>query len=170
MFLGASLLLCSGRDGTFHFVNGGGVSHLSHVLCHGDWNCTAMTLMLLGVVEKITCYSIGCEGFLGWWPREDENVPSGVSEGYSQLVKLLLRKQRHDIASLATYILHRLRFYEVACRYEVLLRHPVIGFDCGISKFLDSLFFLEKLNFTVLLFFLKLVKLVYFLEGSRPQK
>lgn len=156
MFLGASLLLCSGRDGIFHFVNGAGVSHLSHVLCHGDRNSTAMTLMLLAVVEKITCHSIGCEGFLGWWPREDENVPSGVSEGYSQLVKLLLRKQRHDIASLATYLLHRLRFYEVACRYEVLLRHAIVGFGCGSSKFLDCLFLLGKLNFTVLLFVSKI--------------
>lgn len=134
LFLGASLLLCSGRDGIFHFVNGAGVSHLSHVLCHGDRNSTAMTLMLLAVVEKITCHSIGCEGFLGWWPREDENVPSGVSEGYSQLVKLLLRKQRHDIASLATYLLHRLRFYEVACRYE----HAVLSILGGLSAVNNS--------------------------------
>ncbi|KAA8516811.1 hypothetical protein F0562_017079 [Nyssa sinensis] len=79
---------------------------------------SAVTLMLLGVVEQATRNSIGCEGFLGWWPREDENVPSGTSEGYNQLLKLLLQKQRHDVASLATYVLHRLRFYEVASRYE----------------------------------------------------
>jgi len=82
-------------------------------------NSTTVTLMLLGVVEQATRYSVGCEGFLGWWPREDETAPSGISEGYSQLLKLLMQTQRHDIAALATYMLHRLRFYEVASRYEV---------------------------------------------------
>lgn len=77
--------------------------------------------MILGVVEQATRYSVGCEGFLGWWPHEGEDVPSNVSEGYSQLLKLLMQKQRHDIAALATYILHRLRFYEVASKYEVYI-------------------------------------------------
>lgn len=95
------------------------MKQLGYVFCNGMQNSSAVTLMLLGVVEQATRNSIGCEGFLGWWPREDENIPSGISESYNQLLKLLLQKQRHDVASIATCILHRLRFYEVASRYEV---------------------------------------------------
>lgn len=116
--LSVALFLCSSRESCFHFVNSGGMEQLAHLFCHDKQNSTAITLLLLGVIERATRYSIGCEGFFGWWPREDENVPSGISEGYSQLLKLLLQKPRHDVASLATYVLHRLRFYEVASRYE----------------------------------------------------
>lgn len=121
MIVGLSLvlLLCSGKESCFQFVNSGGMEQLAGVFCTATKKSTAITLMLLSVVERATRYSIGCEGFLGWWPREDENVPSGYSEGYSHIVKLLLEKQQHDVASLATYILHRLRFYEVASKYEV---------------------------------------------------
>ncbi|XP_059646578.1 protein virilizer homolog [Cornus florida] len=118
LWLSLALVLCSGRESCFHFVNDGGMEQLGYIFCHGTENSSAVTLMLLGVVEQATRHSIGCEGFLGWWPREDENVPSGISEGYNQLLKLLLRKQRHDVASLATYVLHRLRLYEVASKYE----------------------------------------------------
>lgn len=117
--LSVVLLLCSGRESCFHFVNGGGMEQLAHVFCHEMQKSTTITLLLLGVIERATRHAIGCEGFLGWWPREDENVPAGSSEGYSQILKLLLQKQRHDVASLATYVLHRLRSYEVASRYEV---------------------------------------------------
>lgn len=116
--LGVAFLLCSGRDSCFHFVDGGGMKKLARVFSEHSQNSAARTLMLLGVLERATHYSVGCEGFLGWWPREDEAVPSGISEGYSQLLKLLLQKQGHDVACLATYILHRLRFYEVVLRYE----------------------------------------------------
>lgn len=119
LWLSVALLLCSGKESCFHFVNGGGMKQLGYIFCHGMQNSSAVTLMLLGVVEQATRHSIGCEGFLGWWPREDENVPSGISEGYNQLLKLLLQKQRHDVASLSTFILHRMRCYEVAARYEV---------------------------------------------------
>ncbi|KAI3918020.1 hypothetical protein MKW92_011960 [Papaver armeniacum] len=120
MIIGLSLvlLLCSGKESCFQFVNSGGMEQLAGVFCTATKKSTAITLMLLSVVERATRYSIGCEGFLGWWPREDENVPSGYSEGYSHIVKLLLEKQQHDVASLATYILHRLRSYEVASKYE----------------------------------------------------
>lgn len=114
-----ALFLCSSRESCFHFVNSGGLEHLVNIFGCDKPNSISITLLLLGVVERATQFSIGCEGFFGWWPREDENVPSGVSEGYSQLLKLLLQKPRHDVASLATYVLHRLRFYEVASRYEV---------------------------------------------------
>ncbi|XP_059462211.1 protein virilizer homolog isoform X3 [Corylus avellana] len=116
--LSVALFLCSGRESCFHFVNSGGMEQLAHIFCHDKPNSTSTTLLLLGVLEQATRYSIGCEGFFGWWPREDENVPNGTSEGYSQLLKLLLQKPRHDVASLATYVLHRLRFYEFASRYE----------------------------------------------------
>ncbi|KAM1647231.1 hypothetical protein EV2_008988 [Malus domestica] len=116
--LSVAFLLCSGRESCFHFVSGGGMEQLVHAFCCDKQNSTATTLLLLGVVEKATQHSFGCEGFLGWWPREDENIPSGVSDGYSRLLNLLLQKQRHDIASCATYVLHRLRFYEVASRFE----------------------------------------------------
>lgn len=90
---------------------------------------SGITLMLLGVIEQATRYSIGCEGFLNWWPREDDKMPAGTSEGYNQLLKLLMQKQRHDIASLATYILHRIRAYEVASRYEVVILFIVFSFN-----------------------------------------
>ncbi|XXG70875.1 hypothetical protein AAC387_Pa07g0258 [Persea americana] len=112
------LLLVSGSESCFHFVNGGGMEHVVHLFSREAQRPMATTLILLGIVERATRHAIGCEGFLGWWPREDENVPIGSSEGYSHLLKLLMLKQSHDVASLTTYILHRLRLYEVASRYE----------------------------------------------------
>ncbi|KAK7345219.1 hypothetical protein VNO77_15803 [Canavalia gladiata] len=118
--LGLSMahLLCSGRESSFQFVNSGGMEQLAMFFPKDGQNSTTIMLLLLGVVERATRYSVGCEGFLGWWPREDESIPAGISEGYSNLLKLILSKPRHDVASLATYLLHRLRFYEVASRYE----------------------------------------------------
>ncbi|GAU28853.1 hypothetical protein TSUD_21900 [Trifolium subterraneum] len=116
--LSMAYLLCSGRESCFQFVNSGGMQQIEMFFSKDGQNSTTITLLLLGVVERATRYSVGCEGFLGWWPREDESIPSGVSEGYSHLLKLILSKPRHDVASLATYLLHRLRFYEVASRYE----------------------------------------------------
>ncbi|KAH9622236.1 hypothetical protein KSS87_013053 [Heliosperma pusillum] len=117
LWLSLALIICSGKESCFYYVNGGGMEQLT-LLLSKELNSSTVTLMLLGVIEQATRYSAGCEGLLGWWPREDETVPSSISEGYNQLLKLLLQKQRHDISALATYILHRLRFYEVACRYE----------------------------------------------------
>ncbi|KAH6806170.1 hypothetical protein C2S51_031001 [Perilla frutescens var. frutescens] len=113
-----AFFLCSARESCFHFVNYGGMKQLGYVLTHRIQNSVSLTLLLLGVIEQATMHSVGCEAFLGWWPREDENIPAGTSDGYNQLLKLLLDNQRHDVASLATYILHRIRFYEVSCRYE----------------------------------------------------
>ncbi|KAL5545698.1 hypothetical protein UlMin_005385 [Ulmus minor] len=122
MGLSVALLLCSGRESCFHFVSSGGMEQLAHVFGNGMLTSTATMLLLLGVVEQATRYSFGCEGFLGWFPPEDENMPSGPSEGYNRLLDLLLKKPRHDVASIATYILHRLRFYEVVLRYECAVR------------------------------------------------
>lgn len=119
MGLSVALLLCSGREGCFHFVDSGGMDQLAYVFSRDIENSTAIMLLVLGAIEQATRHSIGCEGFLGWWPREDESIPSGISEGYSRLLNLLLQKPRHDVASLATFVLHRLRYYEVASRYEV---------------------------------------------------
>lgn len=116
--LSVALLLCSGREGCFHFVDSGGMDQLAYVFSRDIENSTVIMLLVLGAIEQATRHSIGCEGFLGWWPREDENIPSGISEGYSRLLNLLLQKPRHDVASLATFVLHRLRYYEVASRYE----------------------------------------------------
>ncbi|KAK2454634.1 protein virilizer protein [Trifolium repens] len=116
--LSMAYLLCSGRESCFQFVNSGGMQQIEMFFSKDGLNSTTITLLLLGVVERATRYSVGCEGFLGWWPREDESIPSGVSEGYSHLLKLILSKPRHDVASLATYLVHRLGFYEVASRYE----------------------------------------------------
>ncbi|KAL3536025.1 hypothetical protein ACH5RR_004486, partial [Cinchona calisaya] len=118
LWLTVALLLCSARESCFHFVSCGGMEKLGHFLNHDIQNSLTVKLLSLGVVEQATRHSVGCEGFLGWWPREDENIPLGTSEGYNQLLKLLLQNQRHEVASLATYILNRLRFYEVASRYE----------------------------------------------------
>lgn len=116
--LSLALLLCSGRESCFHFVSSGGMEQLAHIFSNEVQNSSAIILLSLGVVEQATRHPIGCEGFLGWWPREDENIPSGTSKGYSQLLKLVLQRPQHDVASLATYVLHRLRFYEVVSRYE----------------------------------------------------
>ncbi|XWS66566.1 hypothetical protein CRYUN_Cryun05aG0210500 [Craigia yunnanensis] len=116
--LNVALFLCSSKESCFHFVNCGGMDQLAYLFDHDMQKSIAITLLLLGIIEQATRHSIGCEGFLGWWPREDENIPSGTSNGYSHLLKLLLQKPRHDVASLATYVLHRLRFYEVISRYE----------------------------------------------------
>lgn len=129
LWLSLSLLLCSGKESCFHYVNGGGMEQLVRFLSQDMQNSATVTLMLLGVFEQATRYSVGCEGLLGWWPREGVNVPSGVSEGYSQLLKLLMQKQRRDIAALVAYILHRLRFYEVASRYE----YAVLSILGGLS-------------------------------------
>jgi len=115
------VLLCSAKESCFHFVNSGGMEQISIMLGYLLHRSTAFTLLLLGAVENASQHAIGCEGFLGWWPRADENVPTGKSDGYSNLLRLLFTKQRHDVASLATYILQRLRFYETTSRYEVCM-------------------------------------------------
>ncbi|XP_022934378.1 uncharacterized protein LOC111441566 [Cucurbita moschata] len=125
--LSVALFLCSAKESCFHFVNGGGMEQIVHLLSRGLEDSTSATLLLLAVIEQATQHSFGCEGLLGWWPREDENVPSGASEGYSQLLNLLLQKPRHDIASLATRILQRLSFYEVASRYECAILSVLEG-------------------------------------------
>ncbi|KAK9699314.1 hypothetical protein RND81_08G166700 [Saponaria officinalis] len=132
LWLSLSLVICSGKESCFHYVSGGGMEQLV-VLLSKDLNGSTAQLMLLGVIELATRYSVGCEGLLGWWPRDDETVPSGISEGYSQLLKLLMQKQRHDIAALATYILHRLRFYEVASRYENAVL-SILGQSFGVGN------------------------------------
>lgn len=116
--LSMAYLLCSGRETGFQFVSSGGMEQLVLFFSKDGQNSTTIMLLLLGVVERATRYAVGCEAFLGWWPREDESIPSRISEGYSHLLKLILSKPRHDVASLATYLLHRLRFYEIASRYE----------------------------------------------------
>ncbi|KAG0494568.1 hypothetical protein HPP92_005562 [Vanilla planifolia] len=121
LILGLSMLLlvCLESESCFFYVNGGGMEHIVSLLGDDMQGTTAFTLLLLGVVETVTRHAVGCEAFLGWWPRNDDYVPVSKSEGYSNLLKLLLRKQRHDVASLASYILHRLRIYELASRYEL---------------------------------------------------
>lgn len=126
-----ALLFCSGKEECFCFINAGGMEQLVYVLRSGMQSSRAITLLLLGVIEQATRYSIGCEGFLGWWPREDETIPSASSDGYNQLLKLILQKPRHDIASLVTYVLHRLRFYEVVSRFEVPCICFVLEFFLG---------------------------------------
>ncbi|VVA93767.1 unnamed protein product [Arabis nemorensis] len=118
--LGLSLafLVCSGREGCLHFVNSGGMDQLVYLFSHDVQNSTTITLLLLGVVEQATRHSVGCEGFLGWWPREDGRIPAQKSEGYCLLLKLLMQKPCHEVASLAIYILRRLRIYEVISKYE----------------------------------------------------
>ncbi|KAI3682539.1 hypothetical protein L1987_82588 [Smallanthus sonchifolius] len=126
VWLSAALLLCSYKESCFNFVNGGGMKQLIDIFCT-KVHSSAATLILLGVIKQATRHSIGCEGFLNWWPREDDKIPIGTSNGYNQLLKLLVQKPRHDVASLATYILHRARFYEVASRYELAVLHMLGG-------------------------------------------
>ncbi|KAI7728685.1 hypothetical protein M8C21_019056 [Ambrosia artemisiifolia] len=126
VWLSAALLLCSYKESCFNFVNGGGMKQLSDIFCTKVHSSSA-TLILLGVIKQATRHSIGCEGFLNWWPREDDKIPTGTSDGYNQLLKLLMQKPRHDVASPATYVLHRARFYEVASRYEFAVLHVLGG-------------------------------------------
>ncbi|OAY73037.1 hypothetical protein ACMD2_02584 [Ananas comosus] len=116
--LGLILLVCSSREGCSHFVSGGGMDQIIHLLHREIPKSTATTLLLLLIIECATRHGIGCESFLGWWPRRDFVVPFRVSDGYCYLLELLLEKQRDDIASLSTYVLHRLRFFEILSRYE----------------------------------------------------
>ncbi|XP_031496398.1 protein virilizer homolog isoform X2 [Nymphaea colorata] len=111
-------ILCSSKEGCIQFINGAGMNYLSCLFLDDTPRSTGTSLMLLGVIECITRHAIGCEAFLGWWPRPDVNVPAGTSDGYCYILKLLLHKQRHDIASLAMYILRRLRLYEIAAKFE----------------------------------------------------
>ncbi|XP_072967043.1 protein virilizer homolog isoform X2 [Typha angustifolia] len=133
--LGLVLLLCSSRESCFHFVSGGGMEHIVHLCCQQMQKSTVITLLLLGIIECATRHGIGCEAYLGWWPRGDGDIPICSSDGYCYLLKLLLEKQRHDVASLATYALHRLRFYEILSRYECavvsLLAHQPA--DCRLT-------------------------------------
>lgn len=129
VWLSAALILCSCKESCFHFVNVGGMKQLTDIFCT-KVHSSAATLMLLGVIEQATRHSIGCEGFLNWWPREDDKIPIGTSEGYNQLLRLLMQKPRNDVAFLATYILHRARFYEVASRYEVVYLFLYVLFGC----------------------------------------
>ncbi|KAF8084458.1 hypothetical protein N665_0716s0007 [Sinapis alba] len=125
--LSLALLLCSSREGCLHFVNSRGMDQLVYLFGHDVQNSTTITLMLLGVVEQATRHAVGCEGFLGWWPREDGSIPSGKSEGYCLLLKLLMQKPCHEVASLAIYILHRLRIYEIISRYEFAMLSALEG-------------------------------------------
>ncbi|KAF8682053.1 hypothetical protein HU200_045513 [Digitaria exilis] len=113
------LLLCSSKESCFYFVGSGGMEQIINLLCWKTPKSTATTLLLLGIVEHATRHAFGCEAFLGWWPRTDHvSAPVGSSNGYCSLLKLLLEKERHDIASLAAYVLQRLRFYEILSKYE----------------------------------------------------
>lgn len=113
------LLLCSSKESCFYFVDTGGMEQIINLLCWRTPKSAATTLLLLGIVEHATRNGFGCEAFLGWWPRaEHTSIPVGSSDGYCSLLKLLLEKERHDIASLATYVLQRLRFYEILSKYE----------------------------------------------------
>ncbi|XP_060204343.1 protein virilizer homolog [Lycium barbarum] len=128
-----ALLVSSARESCYHFVNCGGMEQLGYAFSSSLQKSNALKLLHLGVIEQATRYSVGCEGFLGWWPHEDENIPSGTSERYNQLLKLLLHNQRHDVASLATYILHRLRFYEVSFRYECSILSVLGGLSGSVQ-------------------------------------
>ncbi|TVU46430.1 hypothetical protein EJB05_05967 [Eragrostis curvula] len=113
------LLLCTSKESCFYFVCTGGMEQIINLLCWKTPKSPATTLLLLGIVEHITRHDFGCEAFLGWWPRSDNNnIPVGSSDGYCSLLRLLLEKERHDIASLSTYVLQRLRFYEILSKYE----------------------------------------------------
>ena len=120
MSLSLVLLICSSKESCFYFVDAGGMEQIVNLLCWKTPKSTATTLLLLGILENATRHGVGCEAFLGWWPRSDkDSIPTGSSDGYCSLLKLLLEKERHDIASRATYLLQRLRFYEILSRYEV---------------------------------------------------
>jgi hypothetical protein len=114
------LLLCSSKESCFYFVCAGGMEQIINLLCWKTSKSAATTLLILSIVERATRHGFGCEAFLGWWPRSDHNnIPICSSDGYCSLLKLLLEKERRDIASLSTYVLQRLRFFEILSKYEV---------------------------------------------------
>ncbi|XP_057830366.2 protein virilizer homolog isoform X1 [Cryptomeria japonica] len=111
-------LLCTDTEGCCQFVKAGGMQYLINVLQHDLGRSTSTTLLALGVVEHACRYAVGCEAFLGWVRRKGESVPTGTSEGYSTLLKLLLQRPRHSVACLVTKLLHRLRAYEIMVKFE----------------------------------------------------
>ena len=116
-----AIIFCSAKETCNRFVKSGGMEKVCNILSSDFQRSTGTALLLLCTIEQATRHSIGCEAFLGWWPRKGIDVPIDNSDSYCHLLSLLIQKKRHDVASLATYILHRLRFYEVSARYEVLL-------------------------------------------------
>ncbi|XP_042045920.1 protein virilizer homolog isoform X2 [Salvia splendens] len=153
-----ALLLCSTRESCFHFVSSGGMKQLVYILTHRTHNSTSLTLLLLGVIEQATMHSVGCEALLGWWPREDENIPAGTSDGYNQILNLLLNNQRHDVASLATAVLQRIRFYEIACRSECAVLSVLRGIttDDRVTNYTSDLLVIAKVQLKKLLNLMKL--------------
>ncbi|XP_073107829.1 protein virilizer homolog isoform X2 [Elaeis guineensis] len=161
------LVLCSSRESCFHFVDNGGMEQIVDLFCYGAQNSTAITLILLGIVEHATRHGIGCDGYLGWWPRGDENVPVGNSEGYCYLLKLLLGRQRHDIASLVTYILHRLHFYETASKFEAAVLCVLANLSSDFQISTDGIESLVAAN-SKLKQILKLINMFGPIEDSSP--
>ena len=135
-------LLCTDIEGCHQFVEAGVMQHLVGILQHDLGRSTATSLMVLGVIERACRYAVGCEALLGWFPREGGNVPNGASEGYSTLLRLLLQRQRHDIACLTSHILHRLRAYEIIIVFEVLFCSSEARFNLvsATSHMTDPLF------------------------------
>lgn len=144
--LGLALLLCSSQESCYWFVSYGSMEKIINIFSHEVKKSTSTTLFLLGIVEFATRHAVGCEGFLGWWPREDDNVPIRRSDGYSYLLELLLGNQRHDVASLATYILHRLRLYEIASRYESAVLSGFTNLASDSHNITDGAEFLPAVN------------------------
>ncbi|XP_010906480.1 protein virilizer homolog isoform X2 [Elaeis guineensis] len=161
------LVLCSSRESCFHFVDNGGMEQIVDLFCYEAKNSTAITLILLGIVEHATRHGIGCDGFLGWWPRGDESVPVGNSEGYCYLLKLLLGRQRHDIASIVTYILHRLHFYETASKLEAAVLCVLANLSSDFQISTDGIESLVAAN-SKLKQILKLINMFGPIEDSSP--
>ncbi|KAJ3682983.1 hypothetical protein LUZ60_013210 [Juncus effusus] len=112
------LLLCFSKEGCLHFSKIGGMNKIIQLISQETKESTFITLLVVSIIECGTRHGIGCESFLGWSPAGGGPVPVRTSQGYSCLLRLLLEKQRHDVASLATYVLHRLHFYETLSRFE----------------------------------------------------
>lgn len=61
--LSMAYLLCSGRESCFQFVNSGGMQQIEMFFLNDGQDSTTITLLFLGVVERATRYTVGCETF-----------------------------------------------------------------------------------------------------------
>jgi hypothetical protein len=123
--LAAAQLLCTDSRECYRFVVAGGVHLLLNVLQRvGKFSAT--TLLALGAVECASRYAYGCEALLGWWSPDTEFCRKTcgskmISNGYTVLIRYLLRPQQRPIIETVARVIHRLRAYELTAAIQVLL-------------------------------------------------
>lgn len=131
--LAAVQILCTDAHWCLQFVMAGGVHLLMNVLQCTSAESSATALLVLGAVKCACQHAFACEALLGWWPPKttSTDAKSRASVGYCVILKLLLQTKRHNVAQLASQVLHCLHAYEVVsefqCEVEPLLQTSSIN-------------------------------------------